>query len=110
MTLQRVKKENPHDAKHPDKIFLNVPIWGFPGGTVGKQSACQFRGHRFNPWSGKIPHPVEQLSPCGTTTEPTPRAHEPLLSLCSATREATTMRSPRTTTNSSPPLTISRDS
>ena len=24
----------------------------------------------FDPWSGKIPHAVEQLSPCATTTEP----------------------------------------
>ena len=28
------------------------------------------RGHRFEPWSEKIPHAVEQLSPCTTTTEP----------------------------------------
>ena len=33
-------------------------------------SACQCRGHGFNPWSGKIPHAEEQLSPCTTTTEP----------------------------------------
>ena len=46
----------------------------FPGGTVVKnrpaKSACQCRGHGFNPWSGKIPHTAEQLSPCATTTEP----------------------------------------
>ena len=30
----------------------------------------QCREHRFNPWSGKIPHALEQLSPCATTTEP----------------------------------------
>ena len=24
----------------------------------------------FDPWSGKIPHAAEQLSPCTTTTEP----------------------------------------
>ena len=31
---------------------------GFPGGTVGKESACQRRRHKmskFNPWVGKIP-------------------------------------------------------
>ena len=28
------------------------------------------QGHRFNPWSRKIPHAVEQLSPCTTTTDP----------------------------------------
>ena len=32
--------------------------------------ACQSRGHGFKPWSGKIPHAAEQLSPCATTTEP----------------------------------------
>ncbi|XP_049557958.1 ATP synthase mitochondrial F1 complex assembly factor 2 isoform X4 [Orcinus orca] len=28
-------------------------------------------GHGFEPWSGKIPHATEQLSPCATTTEST---------------------------------------
>ena len=27
------------------------------------------QGHGFEPWSGKIPHAAEQLSPCATTTE-----------------------------------------
>ena len=35
-----------------------------------KESACQCRGHGFEPWSGKIPHAAEQLSLCATTTEP----------------------------------------
>ena len=30
---------------------------------------------RFEPWSGKIPRAVEQLSPCATTTEPEPTCH-----------------------------------
>ena len=35
------------------------------------------QGHGFEPWSGRIPHAAEQLSPCTTTTEP---AHlEPVL-------------------------------
>ena len=29
------------------------------------------QGHRFNPWSGKIPHDLEQLCPCISTDEPT---------------------------------------
>jgi len=32
--------------------------WGFPGGTSGKESACQCRRRKklqFNPWAGKIP-------------------------------------------------------
>ena len=32
--------------------------------------ACQRRGRRFEPWSGKIPHATERLSLCATTTEP----------------------------------------
>ena len=27
------------------------------------------QGTGFEPWSGKIPHATEQLSPCATTTE-----------------------------------------
>ena len=42
-----------------------------------------------------IPHAAGQLSLCTTTTEPT------LHSRCSATREATTVRSPRTTSRES---------
>ena len=32
--------------------------WGFPGGTSGKESACQCRRHKrcgFDPWVGTIP-------------------------------------------------------
>ena len=43
---------------------------GPPWGRSGWESACQCRGHGFEPWSGKIPHAAEQLSPCATTTEP----------------------------------------
>ena len=35
-----------------------------------KESACQCRRHRFDPWSGKIPHVEEPLSPWATTIEP----------------------------------------
>ena len=36
----------------------------------GKESACQSRRHRFDPWSGKIPHASEQLSPSATVIGP----------------------------------------
>ena len=36
----------------------------------GKQSTCQCRRHRFDPWPEKIPNAVEQLSPCVITIEP----------------------------------------
>ena len=91
-------------------------IQGLPWWRSGQESTCQCRGHGFEPWSGKIPHAVEQLSPCATTTEPalwSPRATttEPAChnywrpcakSPCSATRQETTMRSPRTAMKSSP--------
>ena len=43
---------------------------GLPWWHSGWESACQCRGHGFDPWSGKIPHAVDQLSPWATTTEP----------------------------------------
>ena len=57
--------------------------WDFPGGTVVKNPPANARGHRFDPWSGKIPHTMEQLSPsmpqllsphAATTEDYTPRA------------------------------------
>ena len=43
---------------------------GLPRWLSKKESACQCRRHEFNPWSGKIPHAVTQLSLCTTTVEP----------------------------------------
>ena len=33
-----------------------------------QESTCQCRGHRFDPWSRKIPHAEDQLNPCTTAT------------------------------------------
>ena len=44
--------------------------WGLPWWCSGWESACQCRGHGFEPWFGKIPHAAEQLGPWATTTEP----------------------------------------
>ena len=76
----------------PLKLSGRLPWW-----SSGKDSACEHRGHRFNPWSGTIPHAIGQSSPCTTATE----ACVPL-SLCSTTREATTVMSPYPTTRESP--------
>ena len=46
-------------------------LWGFPGGTSGKEPACQRRRHKgpgFNPWVGTIPwrrawHPTPVFLP-----------------------------------------------
>ena len=42
----------------------------FPRWSSGKESACQCKRHRFEPWSGKIPHTAEQLSLQATATQP----------------------------------------
>ena len=43
---------------------------GLPWWRSGWESACQCRGHGFEPWSEKIPHATEQLGPWDTTAEP----------------------------------------
>ena len=71
-------------------LIVKPHSWGFPWWCSGWESACRCRGHGFYPWSRKIPHASEQLSPCATTTEPTchnywsPRTLEPVL--CSKKR------------------------
>ena len=45
--------------------YLGLPWW-----CSSWESACQCRGHGFQPWSGKIPCAAEQLGPWATTTEP----------------------------------------
>ena len=49
----------------------------------------------FNPWSGKIPHSMKQLSRPATNTKPVCYKYRSscAYSLYSATREATAMRS-----------------
>ena len=38
--------------------------------SSGQETTLQCKGHRIDPWSWKILHAMEQLSPCATTTEP----------------------------------------
>ena len=47
------------------KILLGLPWW-----RSGWESACQCRAHRFEPWSGRIPHAAEHLGPWATIAEP----------------------------------------
>jgi len=42
---------------------------GFPWLLSGKESACQYRRHGFDPWARRIPHAIEQLRWCATTIE-----------------------------------------
>ena len=47
------------------KKDIRASLW-----LSGKESACQCRRHRFDPWSRTILRAAEQLSLCATTTEP----------------------------------------
>ena len=49
--------------------ILNLTT-GLPWWHSGWESACQCRGHGFEPWAGKIPHAAEQLGPWATAAEP----------------------------------------
>ena len=42
-------------------LDLKVNRGGLPWWRSGWESACQCRGHGFEPWSGRIPHAAEQL-------------------------------------------------
>ena len=50
-------------------LFNQENFPGLPKGLSGEESTCQCRREGFNPQSRKIPHAVEQLRPCTTTTE-----------------------------------------
>ena len=54
----------------PVRMSILKKTRGLPWWCSGWESACQFRGHGLEPWSGKIPHAAEQLGPWATTTEP----------------------------------------
>ena len=57
-------------------VIKNI-FMGFLGRSVVNNPSVNARGG-FDPWSRRIPHTVEQLSPRATTTEPThPRVYAP---------------------------------
>ena len=67
-------KEAENFPKNFDAVFFFFLIKNFPEGLPwwlsAKEFACQCRRHGFNSWCGKIPHALEQLGSCATTTEP----------------------------------------
>ena len=86
------------------KTFRTRLLWWL----TGQESACRCKSCRLDPCSGKIPHAMEQLSPCATTTNPVPRArvHKPThsrasepqpLSLCSRAQELQLLSPPAAT-------------
>ena len=50
-------------AGGPAGVLITKEIWSLPWWLSGKESTHQCRRHRFNPWSRKISHVTEQLSP-----------------------------------------------
>ena len=100
LLLRRYKKRNdeewqsgkPYQNRHP-----RLPWW-YSGYNPSADTI------QFNPWSRKITHTTEQVNLWATTARSlcyncrSPRKQ----SLCSATREATTMRSPCTAVKNSP--------
>ena len=64
--------------------------------SPGTSLEVQWRGHRFDLWSGNIPQTTEQVSLCTLSTEA-----RTAWSRCSTTGEAATVRSPSTTVRSS---------
>ena len=43
-------------ANHQGNVNQNHNEKDFPGGPVDKNPPAQCKGHKFDPWSGKIPH------------------------------------------------------
>ena len=58
------RKTWPKSWAYQEATRGDLPWW-----ASGWGSACQFGGHRFDPWPGKIPHATEQLGPWVTATE-----------------------------------------
>ena len=84
--------------KGKDELHNKNKGLGYPDGPM--VYALQWKGHWFDPWSGKISHVLGQLSQCAKTTEPMSQ------SPCSATKEATAMRSLSSETREWPLLPI----
>ena len=85
---------------------------GPPWWSSDEESTCQYKRQGFIPQSRKIPHAKEQLRVCTTTSETACCNYwrPSTQGLCSATREASAIRSRRTTMKSKPPLTATGES
>ena len=61
------------DEYREESVHSKSNVQGLPGGPlVGNPPAnigAAAAGHGFNSWFGKIPHAMEQLSPCSPTPE-----------------------------------------
>ena len=99
-------------------VHLKIHWLGFPDDPV-VESTLKCRGHWFSPWSRKIPRAADSyacvaqlLRPCSRAGGPqplSPCAVTAETSLCSATRQATAMRSWCTATSEWSLLSKARD-
>ena len=86
-TLALRKKLPPSSEAWVYLVFIEQTL-ALPWWLSGKESACQCRRRGFNPWSRKLSHASETLSPCATLLSLCPRVQEPQpLSLCSGIQE-----------------------
>ena len=65
LTSEPPEKFHKYKARH-----LKLLEVGFPDGSEVKNSPANSGDMGSISWSGKSPHPEEQLSPCTTATEP----------------------------------------
>ena len=76
MSLQGLPWDFMPSPPHPNNFRRRLPCCfikrrpGLPWWFSSKESACQRRRHKYDPWSGKIPHTETQLSQCTTALEP----------------------------------------
>ena len=74
-SLPRLNQEEVENINRPitsteiETVIKNLPT-GAPLVVQWLRIRLPMQGHGFDPWSGKIPHATEQLSPGATTTEP----------------------------------------
>ena len=61
----------PYNDGQKSLFLIEAWVVGLPWWYSGYEATCQWRRQGFDPWSGKIPHVVEQLSPCATLLSPT---------------------------------------
>ena len=62
---QQCDGSSSQSSKKKKRIHGGLPLW-----HSGCETTCECRGYGFDPWLETIPHAAEQLSPCGTSTEP----------------------------------------
>ena len=58
------------DTHIKPNTFSSKKYWRASCWLRDGESTCQCKRHGFDPWSGKIPHAADQLSPSTTTAEP----------------------------------------